>query len=181
MLTDWGAHHNDIAQWGLGMDRTGPVSLEATGKGPLIGCHSFSTFPEFDVLFTYENGIPLRVTNQGENGVHFEGEKGWIFVSRGVLKASDQKLIDEPLPADAIKLYESNDHMMNFIEGIRTRKQPICDAEIGHRSVSICHLANIGLRMGGQKLEWDPKKEVFKNNKKANEYLRREARGPWQV
>jgi predicted dehydrogenase len=181
MLTDWGAHHNDIAQWGLGMDRSGPVSVQAYGKGPSIGCDCYSTFPEFDVTFMYENGIPLHVTNQGENGVRFEGENGWIFVTRGKIAASDQKLLDEPLPAGAIKLYESNDHAGNWIECIRSRKQPICDAEIGHRSVSVCHLANISLRLGGRKLQWDPKREMFKNDREANALLRREARGPWQV
>jgi len=181
MLTDWGAHHNDIAQWGMGTDRTGPISVQGFGRGPIIGENCYNIFPEFDVTCVYENGIPLRVTNQGENGVHFQGEEGWIFVSRGEIKASDQKLIDSPLPADAVKLYESNDHMGNFIDGIRSRKQPICDAEIGHRSVSICHLCNISLRLGGRKLAWDPAKEEFKDDAQANGMLRRQARNGWQV
>jgi predicted dehydrogenase len=181
MLTDWGAHHNDIAQWGLGMDRWGPISIEGIGRGPMVGRNCYSTFPEFDLTATYENGIPLRITNQGSNGVKFEGEAGWILVDRGKIEASDQKLLDEPLPDGAIKLYNSGDHMGNFIECIRTRKQPICDAEIGYRSVSICHLANICLRLGGGKLKWDPKNEVFVDNRAANAMLRREARKPWQV
>ena len=181
MLTDWGAHHNDIAQWGLGTDRTGPISVEGFAKGPYIGHNCYTTFPEFDLKFTYENGVPLRVTNQGENGVRFDGEGGWIFVSRGKIEASDQKLIDEPLPAGAIKLYESNDHTGNFIDCMRSRKQPICDAEIGHRSVSICHLSNICLRLGGDKLAWDPVKEEFKDNPSANAMLARQTRKPWKV
>lgn len=181
MLTDWGAHHNDIAQWGLGMDRSGPISVQAFGRGPKVGCNCYTTFPEFDITLIYENGVHLQVTNQGENGVKFVGEEGWIFVTRGKIEASDQKLLDEPLPADAIKLYESNDHMGNFLDGIRTRKQPICDAEIGHRSVSICHLCNISLRLGGRKLKWDPKKEEFVGDKEANAMLSRPARGNWKV
>ena len=181
MLTDWGAHHNDIAQWGLGYDRSGPISVEGSGKGPIIGHNCYNTFPEFGLDFAYDNGAVLHVTNQGENGVRFEGEEGWIFVSRGTIQASDQKLIDEPLPANAIKLYESNDHAANFIECIRSRKQPICDAEIGHRSVSICHLSNICLRLGGDKLNWDPAKELFKDNPAANAMLSRPARKAWEL
>lgn len=181
MLTDWGAHHNDIAQWGMGTDRTGPISVEGVGRGNMVGHNCYSTFPEFDLTFMYPNGVPLRVTNQGSNGVKFQGENGWIFVTRGKIEASDPKLLEEPLPADAVRLYNSNDHMGNFLDGIRTRKQPICDAEIGHRSVSICHLANICLRLGGNKLEWDPEREEFKNNPAANAMLSRPARKPWRV
>ena len=181
MLTDWGAHHNDIAQWGLGTDRSGPVSVEGEATAPHIGHNCYTTFPEFDLNFTYANGVALRVTNQGENGIRFEGDEGWLFVSRSRIEASDQKLIDDPLPADAIKLYESNNHTGNFIDGIRSRKQPICDAEIGHRSVSICHLSNICLRLGGNKLLWDPAKEQFKDNPEANAMLSRPARKPWKV
>ncbi len=181
MLTDWGAHHNDIAQWGLGTDRTGPISVEASGKGPDICSSCYSTFPAFNVISTYASGVTLRTTNEGENGIHFEGEDGWIFVSRGTIKASDQRLIDEPLPDNAIRLYKSDDHMGNFLDCMRTRKNPICDAEIGHRSVSICHLANISLRLGGRKLIWNPKKEEIVNDREANSMIRRECRKPWRV
>ncbi|MEI6913848.1 MAG: Gfo/Idh/MocA family oxidoreductase [Armatimonadota bacterium] len=182
MMTDWGAHHNDIAQWGLGMDHSGPISTEASGKGPQI-CHNcYNTFPEFDVIHTYANGVTLLTTNKGDNGVLFEGEAGWIFVSRSEIKASDQKLLDEPLPSNAERLYSSNDHAGNWLDCIRKRdRQPICDAEIGHRSVTVCHLGNISLRLGGRKLEWDPAKERFKNDDEANAMIDRPARKPWKV
>ena len=89
--------------------------------------------------------------------------------------------MDDPLPASAERLYKSGNHMANFIECIRTRKQPICDAEIGHRSVTTCHLANISLRLGGRKLRWDPVKEEFKNDPQANALLDYNMRGPWKV
>ncbi len=182
MMTDWGAHHNDIAQWGLGTDRTGPVKIEATGVPPeKVGQNCYNTFPEFGVTYTYADGTPLIATNEGENGVHFEGEEGWIFVSRGALRASDQKLLDDPLPANAIKLYESNDHRKDFVDCIRSRKQPICDAEIGHRSVSICHLGNISLRLHGRRLNWDPEKELFINDDEANQFINRPMRKPWKI
>ena len=175
MMTDWGAHHNDIAQWGLGMDRSGPVAVESIGvrrSGP--GC--FNAFLEFDVTYTYANGVTLLATNKGENGVDFEGEEGSIFVSRGTLRASDPQLLEDPLPANATRLYRSDDHMGNWLDCIRSRKQPICDVETGHRSVSVCHLGNISLRLGGRRVEWDPVKEMFKNDAEANAMLARAPR-----
>jgi myo-inositol 2-dehydrogenase / D-chiro-inositol 1-dehydrogenase len=118
---------------------------------------------------------------QGQrNGVRFEGTEGWIWVNRGTLRASDKALIDTPLPADAQRLYASNDHMGNFFECVRTRKAPICEAEVGHRSASICHLGAIALRTG-LKLKWDPAAEQFvgENADRANAYVRREMRKPY--
>ena len=181
MLTDWGAHHNDIAQWGMGTDATGPLSVEAIGHGPLIGQQCFSTFPEFDVTYTYPNNVTLVATNRGENGVHFSGSAGWIFVSRGTIRASDPKLLEEPLPAGAKRLYASNDHAANFVDCIRSREATVCTAEIGHRSVTVCHLGNISLRLGGRRLEWDPVREVFASDREANAMLSRPMRKPWRV
>jgi len=182
MVTDWGAHHNDIAQWGLGMDGSGPIRVESVGKLPTpYGPNCFNVHTEFDITYTYPNGVTLLCTNKGENGVLFEGEEGWIFVNRGTIRASDERLLKDPLPSNAVRLYVSNDHMGNFIDCIRTRKQPICHAEIGHRSVTVCHIGNISLRLGGRKLEWDPKKERFKGDAEANKMLSRPARKPWVV
>ncbi len=182
MMTDWGAHHNDIAQWGLGTERSGPVTIEAEGEpGDKVGRNCYNTFPKFRVNYTYADGTPLIATNEGRNGILFDGEDGWIFVGRGVLEASDPRILEEPLPANAIKLYESNHHAGNFAECMRSRKQPICDAEIGHRSVSVCHLGNISLRLNGRKLQWDPAKEVFVNDEEANLFINRPMRKPWKI
>ena len=181
MLTDWGAHHNDIAHWGMGVDRSGPISVEGFAKGPFIGHNCYNTFPEFDLDFTYESGVVMHVTNKGENGVQFEGEEGSIFVSRGRIGASNEKLINTPLPYNAEQLYVSDHHAGNFVDCVRNRKQPICDAEIGHRSVSISHLSNICLLLGGHKLEWDPKAERFKGNDQANAMMSRPTRRQWRV
>ncbi len=181
MLTDWGAHHNDIAQWGIGADASGPISVEAVGRAGMVGKNCYNTFPEFDITYQYENGTTLLTTNKGENGVDFEGETGSIFVSRGEIRASDPQLLVDPLPATATRLYVSNDHMQNWIDGIRTRTQTICNPEVGHRSVTTCHLANISLRLGGKFLEWDPKKERFKNSHEANEMMKYHYRGGWKL
>jgi predicted dehydrogenase len=181
MMTDWGAHHNDIAQWGLGMDGSGPIAVESIGVGPKIGVQCFSAIPEYDVTYTYPGGITLLSTSKGENGVQFEGENGWIFVSRSTIRASDPKLLEEPLPASATRLYASNDHAANFVDCIRNREKTICTAEVGHRSVSVCHIGNISLRLGGRKLEWDPVREEFKGDREANAMLSRPMRKPWHI
>jgi myo-inositol 2-dehydrogenase / D-chiro-inositol 1-dehydrogenase len=180
MMTDWGAHHFDIAQWGLGMDESGPIHVQSVGDLPAVA-DGFNTATNFEVTYTYPNDITLVATYKGENGVHFEGENGWIFVSRGTIQASDERLLSEPLPSDATRLYVSNDHAGNFIDSVRTRKPTICPAEVGHRSVTVCHLGNISLRLGGRKLEWDPEKERFKNDDEANAMLNRPMRKPWKL
>jgi predicted dehydrogenase len=186
MVTDWGAHHLDISQWGLGTDDTGPVKVEARGEAPKPDPtgRSYNVHPAFDITYTYADGTPLIASNKGENGVRFEGEDGrWIFVSRGKIEASDPKILSDPLPDDrAVKLYVSNNHAGNWVECIRTREQPICNAEIGHRSVSVCHLGTIALRLGadGRALEWDPKRERFRD-RAADAMRSRPMRAPWSI
>jgi predicted dehydrogenase len=204
-MTDWGAHHNDIAQWGLGMDGSGPVAIEASGASPSKGPNSYNCHLTFKVTYTYGNGARLicshtqlpgspdpkeskvsgrngrERTERHDNGVLFVGDGGqWIFVNRGTITASDPKLLEEPLPSNATPLYHSDDHMGNFIDCVRSRKQTICPAEVGHRSVSVCHLGVIALR-SGKKLKWDPVQEHFVGDKEANRWLRREMRAPWKL
>jgi predicted dehydrogenase len=179
-MTDWGAHHNDIAQWGLGMDGSGPVAVEGVGiADSRPDCYNVHS--DFTVTYTYADGTRLVCTAGGENGIKFLGEDGkWIFVNRGKIQASDKKLLEEPLPSGATKLYVSNDHMGNFLDCLKTRKKPICDVEIGHRSVTVCHIGVIALRTG-KKLKWDPVKEDFAGDADANKWLRREMRAPWKL
>jgi len=179
-MTDWGAHHNDIAQWGLGRDGDGPVSVEGQATPFSTAPDCYNWHPDFTVTCTYDDGIQLVTMAKGENGVKFEGEDGWIFVNRSKIEASDPKLIDEPLPRNAVRLEVSTDHMGDFINCVRTRKRPICDVEIGHRSVTVCHIENIALLLGRQ-LQWDPKAERFVNDDEANTMLSREMRSPWKL
>lgn len=174
MLTDWGAHHNDIAHWAMGMDADGPRTVRATGKPQeVIGSNSYNTFPEFKIWYEYANGVEMLCTNEGENGVLFTGEEGWIFVSRERIEASAKNLLEDPLPANATKLYASTSHVQNFLDCMRSRKDPICTAEIGHRSATVCHLGNISLRLNGRKLNWDAKREQILNDPEANSMLKR--------
>jgi predicted dehydrogenase len=180
-LTDWGAHHNDIAQWGLGMDGSGPVSVEAKGDPINKESNSYNHPKDFTIKYAYASGAELICTGKGENGIKFIGEGGeWIFVDRDHIRASDKKLLDEPLPKDAHRLYVSNDHMGNWRDCLKSRKRPICDVEIGHRSVTVCHLANIALQVGG-KLQWDPAKEEFVGNEEAQKLTSRPMRAPWKL
>ena len=112
------------------------------------------------------------------HGTRFEGTDGWIWVTRGKIEASRPEILTDALPANATRLYVSDDHMGNFFDCIRSRRQPICEAEIGHRSASICDLGAIGLRLG-RRLKWDPKHEKFVGDSEANALVAREPRKPW--
>jgi predicted dehydrogenase len=184
-VTDWGAHHNDIAQWALGTDNSGPISIEAHGEEPPKEPHCYNCHPTFEITYTYANGVKV-ICKSKENGVRFEGENGsWIFVNRDrrQFKASDPKLLEEPLGKDAIRLEVSTSHGGNFIDCIRSRKPPITNVEVGHRSVSVCHIGNICLRLGGSKLGWDPAEEKFvgSGSDVANKWLSRPYRAPWKL
>ncbi|MCH7905773.1 MAG: Gfo/Idh/MocA family oxidoreductase [Armatimonadetes bacterium] len=176
-LTDWGAHHNDIVQWALDRDGDGPATVRATGVSqPTVGMFSYSAFPEFSIDFEYPDGVTLNCTDAGENGIRFEGDEGWLFVSRGKIEASDQKIIDDPLPESAPRVYVSNDHAQNFLDCVRTRKETICPAHVGHSSVTVCHLANLSLKLGGRQLQWDSLLQRFRGDAQANSMVKRDWR-----
>lgn len=177
MLTDWGAHHNDIAQWGLGYDHSGPVEVEGTGTFPTEG--AYDTAVTWDITFTYANGVKV-ICNPRQHGARFEGTDGWVHVDRGFLQASSPDLLQIRLGPNDVHLYESPGHHQDWLNCIRTRQKPICDVEIGVRSVSVCHLANICLRVG-RKLRWDPTKERFVGDEEANRLLHRPYRAPWHL
>jgi predicted dehydrogenase len=189
-VTDWGAHHNDIAQWGLGTDETGPVEVASERIGePVNEPNSYNCPIDFKITYTYGkdvtpvcDGTQVVCTGAGENGIKFIGQDGaWIFVDRSKIEASDPKLLEEPLPEGATKLEVSRDHMKNFFEAVASRNRPICDVAIGHRSATVCHIGNISLRLGGKKLVWNPSDERFFGDALANPMLSREMRQPWKL
>jgi len=190
-MTDWGAHHNDIAYWAIGLLAPSVVESKVSAQ-PIPG--GYTTFTDYEVNYTYSNGIGLRIRTTRDdsiygshinkagqpNGIRFEGTKGWIWVSRDEITASDKHLLTDPLPENAERLYKSNNHMENFMDCVRSRKLPICDVEIGHRSATMCHLGAISMRTG-LKLNWDAQTERFTgdNSEHANTYLKREMRKPY--
>jgi len=190
-MTDWGAHHNDVALWAIGL----PAPQFIEGKAleqPIPG--GYTAISDYEVKFTYPNGMVQNIkSTQGDNiyggvqnpdgqrnGVRFEGSDGWIWVNRGNLRASDKELLDKPLPESAQRLYKSDDHMGNFFECVRSRKLPIADVAVGHRGASACHLGAIALRTG-LKLQWDAEVEKFigENAERGNSFLEREMRKPY--
>jgi predicted dehydrogenase len=180
-MTDWGAHHNDIAQWGNGTERSGPVDVDGRSLVEMIP-GGYDAAAEYEIRFKYANGVTMSVTDgkRAHNGVKFIGADGWIFVTRGKIEASKPELLEEPLPEGALRLYKSDDHMGNFFSCVRSRKDPICDAEIGHRSITVAHLGVISVRLG-LPLQWNPDKEEFtgEHAKEANKWIAREMRKPY--
>jgi len=190
-MTDWGAHHNDIAYWAIGL--VAPTHVEARHfSEPIPG--GYSAFSEYEVNYTYANGVRLQINTTkddsiyGEhlnpkgqqNGIRFEGTDGWIWVNRDEITANDRELLRRPLPEGAERLYLSKNHMGNFFDCVRSRQLPICDVETGHRSATVCHLGAIALRTG-KALTWDPTQEKFtgEHAPEANSYLVREMRKPY--
>ena len=167
-MSDWGAHHFDIAQWGMGTDGSGPVEIT-----PGTGDNAEG------LTFRYANGLPL-IKNMGphKGDVQFVGDKGWVGVSRSGIWASSDSLLSVKMKPSDTHLYESIDHRQDFLDCVRTRKRPICDVEIGCSSVTICLLGEIVTRLN-RPLKWNPKKWQFVNDREAQNLVKRPMRSPW--
>jgi predicted dehydrogenase len=181
-LTDWAGHHIDIAHWGLGLERTGPVEVEGVGVYPTEGIFDVPT--EYDIQAVYENGLRMRIANASRlphgMGATWYGEHGWIHVSRGDLSAENPEVLNEKIGPDEDPLYHSDDHMQNFLDCLKSRKETIAPVEVAHRSISVGLLGEIAM-LTGQKLKWDPEKEEFTNSEIANRLLSRPYRKPWKL
>jgi len=154
-MTDWGAHHFDIAQWGMAMDKSGKV-----------------------LTYKYASGVTM--TRDSANGVLFTGTKGKVETNRGHLRTWPDKLKDQKIGPNEKHLYESRNHYVDWLDAIRKRSKPICDIETGCRSVSVCHLGNIAYKLG-RPLKWDPEREVFVGDSDANRLISRPMRSPWHL
>lgn len=195
MITGWGSHHIDIAHWGMNTEHTGPVEIWGNAEFPKSGL--WNVHGIFTTYARYENGVEMVVSNELPNGVKFEGTEGWIFVTRGSyrvtasdpvankdgvkpLDASDPKIITSSIGAHEIHLPVSDNHHRNWIDSIKSRKQPIAPVEIAHRSCSACLLHHIAMKLD-RTLYWDPKKERFKNDDEANRFLSRSQRKAYAI
>jgi predicted dehydrogenase len=176
-VTNWGAHHLDIAQWGLGMDNSGPVEIIGDGEFPKTGLFTTATKVHFEA--TYANGAKLICETGGSN-TRFEGTKGWVDVKRGGLETEPEALKAQVISPDEIHLYESKSHQGDFLGCVKSRKDPIATAEVGHRTSTLCHLGNIAMLLK-RKLKWDPVKEEFVGDPEANRWLDRPKREPWTL
>lgn len=179
-LCDWGAHHLDVAQWYMGKSLTGPVAVDGQGTFPTQGV--WNTATEYHIEYTYADGLKLITGTKEEWGPHFYGEDGkWLLVNRAAMDSNPKELLRNPVaPDDMRQLWVSGDHFGNFLDCVRTRQETVVPFEIAHRSITLCHLGNISMRLG-RRLEWDPAAERFVNDPEADRMLSRAARSPWQV
>ncbi len=170
-VTDWGAHMFDIAQWALGMDDSGPVRfIPPTVRNAQRG-----------MKFIYENGIEMVHEDFGRgNAVRFIGTEGSIDISRSFFEPSDAKLVDHELSDTEIKLYRTDNFYKDWIDAIKTRTKPVADVEIGHRTATICNIANIAYEIR-RPLDWDPVSERFVNDDYANSMLGKEYRKGYEL
>ena len=180
-LTDRGCHVGDLAQYGSGMDRTGPVAIEGRGVFPAEGL--WNTAYEYEIHARYANGVKLEIASVEPRGVKFEGDEGWVFyhVHSGELEASSKALLSLKVPGNPLHLTDTtNDHFQNWLHCIRSRNEPVAPAEGGHRSSSLCHLANIAIQLK-RPLRWDPVAERFEGDEGANAMVTRAMREPWRM
>ena len=204
VLTDWGAHHVDIAQWGLGLEHTGPTEIEGTGQfsnlpdnfdpvaffaGQQKLANGYNVVNTFKVNLTFGTGAKLTLHGERgtETGITFKGDKGEIFVTRGELRGTMLKELtgDDQmwLNGERDKLYKGmpqHGHMANFFECVQARKEPVSDVWSHHRIISSCHLSNIAMLLK-RKLRWDPEQEVFIGDSQANALLSRPRRKGYEL
>jgi predicted dehydrogenase len=180
MLTDWGAHLLDVAQWGNDTEHTGPVEVE--GKGVFWPDGLYNTAKEFRIEYKYANGVRLIVTS-GTPSIRFEGTNGWIGNRgwRAPLQAEPKSILDSIIGPNEIHLYTCLDsEQRNFLDCVKARKPCYFPPEIGHRCFTIAHIGNISMLLG-RKLKWDPDKEEFIDDDQANRMLSRAMRSPWHL
>lgn len=178
-VTDWGAHHLDIAQWGLGMDGSGPVAVKSP-VGRFDDHPIYDTASEFYFELEYANGVRLVCSSSERPGVRFEGEDGWAWANRGTHEASARGIVTKPAGRRETRLYHSTNHVTNFIDSCFSRKPTVAPVEAAHRSATLAHLGNIAMLLG-RELRWDPKAERVIGDNGANDMLGRPYRGDWTL
>jgi len=186
-LMDWIGHHNDIAHWGLQMDKSGPIRVEAKGFR-YHGKGMYDQPLDYRVESEYAGGYKVTISNQHKMGpekrnmgTEWIGEDGWVYVDRGRIAASNREWIVEKTDRGPKKAYKSTNHHRNFIECIRSREQAICPAETGHRSATPGHIAYVSDKLG-RAIQWDPEKEVCVGDKEAEKLLKTlDYRGDWKI
>jgi len=179
-LTDWGAHQLDTVQWAADTETTGPVEVEGHGKAHADGL--YDTFIEYHLKYRYANGVELFV-DSGGTSLRFEGTGGWVGNAGWArpVEASSPEILHSEIGPGEVQLYTcpAGEHR-DFLDAVRTRRDPYQPAEIGHRVATIAHIGNIAM-WTGRRLRWDPEKEIFPDDAEANRYLARSMRSPWSL
>lgn len=184
-VTDWGAHHIDVAHWGMGCDETGPVEVGGHGIFPKDGLWDAAV--DYDFECKYINGLVMQVAsnNHLRQGVRFIGERGWVHITRGGLDANPKSLLKEKIGPDEIHLARPRGdhrqgHRRDFLDCVKTRAETITGAEVGHRSAIPAHLGNIAMILG-RKVRWDARVEQVIGDSSATCMLSRPMRAPWRL
>ncbi len=179
-VTDWGGHHPDCAQWGMGTELTGPVEFRNV-KGTFPPDRLWNTATEYAFEAVYENGVSMIISNKERMGVTFEGTEGSVYVDRGKIETRPGSLVGTEIGPGEIHLYKSDDHFRNFIDCVLSRGPTAAPVEVAHRSITICHLGNIAMRLGRETLRWDPRTERIVGDDEAAAMLGRPYRDPWTL
>jgi len=186
----WGIHDVDIAQWALDADHSGPMEVEGSGVFPKDGL--YDTACEWEVEHRYANGVRLIHMDMPTAkkrapqfslawmGTLFQGAEGWIYISRRGFFAEPASLLKLVIGPNEIHVSRSNDHRKNFLEAIRNRSSTISPIEAAVRCDTVCHQADIAMRLQ-RRLNWDPEKEEFVADQEANRMLSRSMRSPWKL
>jgi len=180
-MTNFGAHHLDIAQWGMNMDNSGPIAIEGTAT--YDPKQRFEVPATSRVSYQYENGVRVILGQEQADipqGATFIGSEGRIFVDRKSIKSDPQEVVAIKLGDQDVHLYKAASHHQNFLDCVKSRELPICDVEIGHRSATVCHLGNIALRLD-RKIQWDPSAEQIVGEAEAAKWLDRPRRAPYTL
>lgn len=180
ILCDWGTHLFDTAQWANDTEHSGPVEIEGTGTHWEGGL--YNTVKDYDVTFRYANGV-VMTCKPGNPSIRFVGTDGWVGNTgwRAKVEASSKEILDSRIGDRDIRLYTNpaGEHD-DFLRCVKSRKDPYFPVDIGHRASSVCHLANLAIRLG-RKLRWDPVRESFIDDAAADKHLDRPRRDPWQL
>ena len=179
MLTDWGAHYVDTAQWANNSDTSGPISVE--GKGEFLTGDIYNTANIFDLMYQYKNGVSMQVQSGGTS-IGFQGTEGWIQCLgwRGEMEASKPSILNVEIKGSDIRLYTAVSEHRNFIDCVKSRKETFVPVEVGHRTASALHMGNIAMQLE-RKVDWNPDAEEFIDDQEANNLRSRESRDPWKL
>ena len=177
-LTDWSGHHIDIGMWGLGLDHTGPVEIQAVGEYNTGGI--WDTPNQYDITLKFAKGVEFHVSSHLTMGTKWIGDQGWVWVTRGEQQCSTPALWNEKIGADEIRLYHSRSHYRDFVDAVLTRQDPIAPVEAGHRAISCGLLGEIAM-LTGRKLRWNPDAQDFIGDPGASALLGRSYREPWKL
>lgn len=180
-MMDWIGHNNDIAHWGMDMDESGPVEVQACGFAYPKDRSVINAAYDYMIFSRYPNGVTVTMSNKHTRGCKWIGEDGWIFVQRGKIEASKPEILKTELKPDAVQIYKSPGHRRNFIDGVKTRKPCIAAAEIAHRSATPGHLGLISEALGGRKIKWDPEKQQPIGDPEVEKLLQVHYRAPWKL